>query len=192
MSSQLSHWQGQFGVDYADRNVVDPGSRVEGFNQMLHGLGIESVLEVGCNRGHNLAALGSLGYIASGVEPGGYARALAQEQGLDAHDGTLYDIPYTDRSFDLVFTSGVLIHVPPERLLEGLAEMSRVTSRYLLCVEYHAATDTELRYRGLDGMLWCRDHTAALARLHGFTVIRCGDAPEGFDGASFAIAERSL
>lgn len=191
MSSQLSHWQGQFGVDYTDRNHVDSATRVDGFNRMLHGLDIKSVLEVGCNRGHNLDALASLGYTASGIEPGGYARALAREQGLDAHDGTLYDIPYLDRSFDLVFTSGVLIHVPPERLLEGLAEMCRVTSRYLLCVEYHAAADTELRYRGLDEMLWCRDHGALLGRLHGFTVIRSGPAPKGFDGAEYAIAERS-
>lgn len=191
MEDQLLEWTNDFGVAYADRNVVDPASRVGGFAQMLTGLDIDTALEVGSNRGHNIAALQTLGLSPVGIEPGDYARSIATSQGLPVHAGTIYDIPYLDGAFDLVFTSGVLIHVPPEGLLIGLAEMARVTSRYLLAVEYQAATEEEIPYRGKEQMLWRRDYRGLFAQLHGFTVIRSGVAPDGFERAEYVIAERS-
>jgi pseudaminic acid biosynthesis-associated methylase len=191
MTNQLQEWQGTFGREYTDRNIVDPASRVDGFRDLLKGLEVNSILEVGCNRGHNLIALDMLGCTAVGVEPGEYARTLARANGLAVAAGDTYDIPFPDRSTDLVFTSGVLIHVPRERLLEALAELVRVTDRYLLAIEYHSDSDEEIPYQGRDGMLWRRDYARLFEALHGFTIVRAGLAPAGFDGASFVIAERS-
>lgn len=191
MSTQLHEWQGTFGRDYTDRNIVDPASRIDGFRELLDGLDVDAILEVGCNRGHNLVALDALGYLALGVEPGEYARQIACERDFNVIAGNIYDLPFPDRDADLVFTSGVLIHVPPDKILEALGEMARVSARYLLAIEYHADTETEVPYRGLDGMLWRRDYRSLFESLHGFTVIRSGDAPAGFDGAAFVIAVRS-
>lgn len=189
--SQLQEWKGSFGRDYTDRNVVDWTDRYHGFRELLDGLVVGSVLEIGCNRGHNLDALHELGVNAYGVEPGDYARGIAQSRGLDVIAGDIYNIPAAGHSVDLVFTSGVLIHVPPERLTEAIDELARTSRRYLLAIEYHSDTDEEITYQGMDGMLWRRNYTALLGGLHGFTTVKAGDGPAGFDGASYVIVERS-
>jgi len=57
MTRQLEAWQGESGTAYTERNVIDWRIRLPAFRQMLEGLPILRVLEVGCNRGHNLLAL---------------------------------------------------------------------------------------------------------------------------------------
>ena len=175
-------WQGEFGEAYTKRNRVDWRTRVDGFAAMLGGVPVGSALEVGCNRGHNLVALRSLGWQAKGVEPQPYARGLAQRGMLDVQPGSVYEIPFGDASFDLVFTSGVLIHVPPGRLHEAMRELARVSRRYLLAVEYHSPVDERIVYRGHDDLLWKRDYGAHyLAAVPGLEVVRSGVAPSGFE-----------
>src|SRR5664280_1025230 len=73
---QLEIWQGEFVKAYTDRNVVDWHSRLPAFKKMLAGLELKRVLEVGCNRGHNLQTLLELlgdGAEIFGVEPNTYA-----------------------------------------------------------------------------------------------------------------------
>ena len=62
-----------------------------------------------------------------------------------------------DGSIDLVFTSGVLIHVAPEFLEVAYREMYRVARRYLLTIEYFSAEPETKTYRGEDGLLFKRD-----------------------------------
>jgi pseudaminic acid biosynthesis-associated methylase len=157
--NQLKEWRGDFGREYTDRNQPDWHDLVAGFRQMLPDR-VESVLEVGCNRGHNMVALQHLlpGSVVQGVEPMAYARNLAVADGLDVSDGSVYALPFADETFDLVFTSGVLIHVPPDRLHEAMRELVRVSSRYVLAIEYGSATDEMIVYRGRTNMLWKRDY----------------------------------
>ena len=60
MTDQLEVWQGEFGVAYTDRNLVDWRLRLPAFRQMLDGLSLQRIVEVGCNRGHNLVLLTEL------------------------------------------------------------------------------------------------------------------------------------
>ena len=48
MTDQLEVWQGEFGMAYTDRNVVDWRVRLPAFRQMLDGLSLQRVVEVGC------------------------------------------------------------------------------------------------------------------------------------------------
>ena len=57
MTEQLQMWSGEFGKQYADRNPVDWREVVPFLQPIVEGLVLERVLEVGCNRGHNLVAL---------------------------------------------------------------------------------------------------------------------------------------
>ena len=66
-------------------------------------------------------------------------------------------MPLESSSIDLVFTSGVLIHIAPEDLYTSCSEIYRVSSKYIVSVEYFNPTPVELSYRGHDGVLFKRD-----------------------------------
>jgi pseudaminic acid biosynthesis-associated methylase len=197
MGKQLDAWQGQFGKEYTERNAIDWRVRLPAFRTMIEGLGVRRVLEVGCNRGHNLVALRQvLGDRAelAGVEPNPHALELAQATGVaDFRAGTIYELPFADGSFDLVFTAGVLIHIPPESLPAALAEMHRCSRRYLLAVEYAAEEETVVPYRGHGDLLWKRDFLREYqAHFPWLGLVRQGywGKDDGFDRTTWWLLEK--
>ena len=66
-------------------------------------------------------------------------------------------LPFADESVDLVFTSGVLIHVAPDELERAVREIVRVARHYVLCVEYFSHEPQQVTYRGREGYLFKRD-----------------------------------
>ena len=151
-------WQGEFGDQYTDRNVLNPEIRVKAFRTMLDGLNLNRVLEVGCNRGHNLAVLKSLypDIELVGIEPNQQAREIANRN-FPILAGDTRDLLFRSDCFDLAFTAGVLIHISPADLHQAMREIARVSSAYILAIEYFAEEDTEVTYRGNTGLLWKRD-----------------------------------
>ena len=112
---------------------------------MLEDVSTASILEVGCNVGWNLAYLRDLGCGGlAGIEPQSYAveRARQRMPGCDIRQGTAFALPFADSSFDMVFTSGVLIHIHGDDLGTAMEEMYRVSRRYILYVEYDAEQET--------------------------------------------------
>jgi pseudaminic acid biosynthesis-associated methylase len=174
-SDPLSSWRGGFGECYMARNCATADVTAEAasaFRRMLEGAGaltdLGSVLEVGANIGINLIGLRSLlGPSArlSAVEPNPVACAeLRTNTGLGLDEivqSDAYAIPLADASFDLTFTSGVLIHVPPGRLRDAMREIARVSRRFVLCSEYFSHEPVEIPYRGESGLLWKRDFGSA-------------------------------
>ena len=73
-----------------------------------------------------------------GVEPQRYAieRARRADPTLTIVPGTAFALPFRDGCFDLAFTSGVLIHISPDDLGRAIDELYRVTSRWLIVIEY--------------------------------------------------------
>jgi pseudaminic acid biosynthesis-associated methylase len=198
MTQQLSTWEGGFGQAYTDRNVLDWRMRLPAFRQMLNGLQIQRVLEVGCNRGHNLRALAELfagkGDII-GIEPNRYALELARAVStqITALYGHAFDIPFKDGNFDLVFTSGVLIHIPLSDLPVALDEICRVSSQYVLAVEYFAEEETTILYRGHTDLLWKRNFLRHYqTQCPELTLIRSGywGPEDGFDRAHWWLLEK--
>ena len=189
MAHQLRVWEGEFGEAYTDRNVIDWRVRLPAFLQMLNGLPIERVLEVGCNRGHNLVALAEIlgeGSNVVGVEPNRYALELARASSVKV--GALHahalDLPFKDRYFDLVFTACVLIHIPLTELPRVLAEIHRLSKRYILAIEYFAEEETAVHYRGHDDLLWKRNFLKHYqSQFPELTLIRSGywGPKDGFD-----------
>lgn len=192
MSIQLDRWSGDFGRAYTDRNRVDPLTRVATLDRIIP-RDVNDVLEVGCNRGHNLVAIKHArpNVYTIGVEPSLYAREQAGAAGVPTVAGDIYAIPYETDGFDVVFTCGVLEHVPPDRLDDALAELHRVSARYLLAIEYHADQDESVEYRGHDDMLWKRDYGAHWARLFPeLELLSSGDLGEEFDRARYWLLEK--
>jgi hypothetical protein len=70
------------------------------------------------------------------------------------------ELPFADDSFDLVFTTGVLIHQSPDELPRVMDEIVRCSRRYVLCGEYRADELEEVPYRGQRGALYKQDYGA--------------------------------
>jgi pseudaminic acid biosynthesis-associated methylase len=167
----LGSWRGAFGASYIERNRPTDETTAEAsavFARIFDTAGVRpeigSVLEIGANVGINLRglrqALGPATQL-SALEPNAAAcEALRQNTELRLDriiESDAYRIPLPDDSYDLTFTNGVLIHVPPDRLPEAMREIVRVSRRFVLCSEYFSHVPVEIPYHGQSGMLWKRD-----------------------------------
>lgn len=163
-------WATRFGRDYTDRNSCADERAGQFHFDLCQKLNVRRVLEVGCNVGLNLTRLGARrdqptatpSVSTWGVDIGSYAVAQAKRRLPDANftSGSVYQLPFRDASFDLVFTCGVLIHIPPDDLQQAVGEVFRTSARYIWCGEYYAENPTEVPYRGLGGSLFKRDFGA--------------------------------
>ena len=165
MTEQLALWRGSFGADYIGRNEAIPEYMrplTMMWAKMLANISPESILEVGANIGLNLRAIQTLSAATlTAVEPNGVARNRIVADGTlpngCVHDGSAAKLPFGDSTFDLAFTSGVLIHIHPDDLPSSCREITRVSRRYVLCSEYFSASPREIPYRGNQSALFTRD-----------------------------------
>lgn len=171
---QIEQWKGEFGRAYSDRNIFTPEelnafyvgnygvSRNEMNRRFLKDIPSDAqILEIGCNIGNQLLMLESMGFDnLHGIEIQTYAlqQARARLKKAKLSEASAFKIPYPDEYFDLVFTSGVLIHIAPEDLSVAMAEIARCTRSYVWGLEYFADEPTEVKYRGNDRLLWKMDY----------------------------------
>ena len=164
-----SPWAGEFGCSYVVRNSINAKeldslyhknfgiSRSHLNEEFLSGLDRSmSVLEVGCNIGLQLELLKNAGYqYLYGFDISSFALnlSLARSHANLLRSSALY-FPFTKDSFDMVFSSGVLIHISPKDLNQTLDEIYRCSRRYIWCYEYFSEKETEVEYRGKGGLLW--------------------------------------
>ena len=76
---------------------------------------------------------------------------------IETHQGTITDLPFDNESFDLVFTSGVLIHIPPASLQKAISEVYRCSRRYIWGAEYYAHQQKPASTQWWEDMLWEAD-----------------------------------
>ncbi|HWM87051.1 MAG TPA: pseudaminic acid biosynthesis-associated methylase [Kofleriaceae bacterium] len=195
-TEQLALWTSGFGRDYTERNDRELPGRMTAWREMTGGLPLTSILEVGCNLGWNLTYLSRLGpYRLVGIEPQPEVVRRGRKRGDDFAilEGDAFDLPFKDGTFDLVFTSGVLIHIHPRDLPRALSEIERVSRRYVIYVEYDSPREVELAYRGQDGALWKRDHHAAwMAAAPHLRTLRRGlwGSDRDYDDCAWALFEK--
>ncbi|UCH07022.1 MAG: methyltransferase domain-containing protein [Deltaproteobacteria bacterium] len=178
ITEQMQNWMGKFGKDYTDRNALSL-EEMEALYKRNYGItrselngrflkGLEHsirILEVGSNVGNQLLCLQKMGfYRLYGIELQRYAVELSRSRikKVNIIAGSVFDIPYKDGYFDLVFTSGVLIHISPSNLEQALREIHRCSKKYIWGFEYYADRYFEIPYRGQNNLLWKAD----FARLY--------------------------
>lgn len=170
MVKPIEKWATRFGDDYHARND-DPmlAARYDLFSAIIRDTmwaPPASILEVGAGRGYNLEAINRL-YVDMRVDA---PRMLATEPNASAveiinksmegvsHFSVMENVSRVkDRSVELAFTCGVLIHVPPTDLVETMAEIYRCSNRWIAAIEYFSPEPRALDYRGHPGMLWTGD-----------------------------------
>lgn len=186
-SKQTQAWASKFGKEYTDRNAMS----VEDMDLMyLQRYGVSrsdmnyrfldnvdkniKILEVGSNIGLQLQFLQKMGFKnLYGIEVSSYAVELAKSRtmGINIIEGNALDIPFKDGWFDLVFTSGVLIHIPPNNLPAVMEEIVRCSNRYIWGFEYFAKQLTQVQYRECEqtsNLLWKNN----FPKLYGMSVVK--------------------
>ena len=173
-TAQTRVWQGEFGRAYTDRNTLEMaeldalwsrnyGVSRSAINQIfLEGIPRSaSFLEVGCNVGNQLLLLQAQGYTQlTGIELQSYALAGARSRlkNVALQQGSALALPFEDEAFDVVFTSGVLIHIAPDDLPQAMSEIHRCARHYIWGAEYFSQELTAVNYRGNDDLLWKMDY----------------------------------
>lgn len=201
MTEQL--WAGEFGNQYTERNAEAGGARGPFWGGLLARHPVRSVLEIGCNAGANLQWLTRLVSTVGGVDvneralkdllvrkisPEAYvvdpARTILARASIT---GTL-PTKITDQPWDLVFTCGVLIHIAPADLANALQEIVTVAQRYVLVIEYYAAVETVVPYRGQAAALWKRPYGELVqAQFPRLQLLEQGELAktDGFDDCTY-------
>ena len=205
MNKQEEMWAGKFGDEYTRRmiNGTEDYAIRQGFWKSFFSrhIDIENILEVGCGYGFNLhnipLVLGFGQRRLVGIDVNDNSLEDCYRQGrIDTLYGQATDIPFKDNFFDLVFTCGLLIHIPPDDLLPVMSEMVRCSHKYVMFMEYWAEKEEEIEYRGEMGLLWKRPYKDIFLSFYSrHSQYECIDEgfltkDDGFDDVTWWLFER--
>jgi len=108
------------------------------------------VLDVGCGYGRMLKLFDQRGI---GVDFG--EKQTENKNGLKIIKADITQkIPFPDNSFDLVYTAGVLMHIPPFKIKKARNEIFRVAKKHILLIE---STDKTYHMFGYDNTKWLKE-----------------------------------
>ena len=177
----LSHddprgWRGRQGESYAERNpdTVEKlnASYMTRFGVSRTDLALHQladvprsarVLEIGCSHGVQLEVLRRLGFTnLFGVDLNRPAVEKCRSPCAVA-DGIA--LPFRDDAFDLVLTSGTLMHVPPEERAAFCRETSRVCTRWVWGFELWAPELVIWTFNGLIPKAWSLPEPESYGRI---------------------------
>jgi pseudaminic acid biosynthesis-associated methylase len=199
-TEQELFWEGAFGSNYTVRNTELSGGRKPFWADVLRRTAdVNSVCELGANRGENIRALRELSPELSltGVEINSSAfELLCNLPDVQAVHSSIQDFT-TEQRFDMVFTSGVLIHLNPDDLPRVYAKMAELSNRYVLINEYYNPHPTEIDYRGHAGKLFKRDFAGEfLDQNPQFSVVDYGflwnRVHPAWDNTTWVLMEKGL
>ncbi len=151
-------------IEWRRLGAIDKSQNIRTLLGRETGAKIETVLEVGCGTGHVLVELARSGFaknfvgIEIGAERGGEADTAGLPITIQSYDGAA--IPFPDSSFDLVYATHVLEHVPDER---GFLHQLRRTTRKFVYIE----VPLELHIRSSVKHL---QHTLQIGHINSYTM----------------------
>lgn len=180
-TKQTEKWRGEFGTQYSSRNEFSTPELDNLYDRNYGTTRTElnlrfladiprsaSILEIGCNLGNQLILLHEMGFEnLSGIEIQSEIVKKAQSRlpGARVIEGSALKVPFPDASFDLVFTSGLLIHIAPQDIPVAMNEIYRCAKRWLWGFEYYSPQMTEVPYRGQTHLLWKADYARLYTKM---------------------------
>ena len=203
LTPQEDFWINKITESYAqDNSTFDEQLGLRAWERILSKVNkseIMSYLDCGSNIGRNIGFLqkflptASANVIELAKDP--YERCLGNFKINNSFMGPLKDAKF-DRTFDLVFTNAVLIHVNPDDLLASMSRMYELSSKYVLMGEYFNRTPVMINYRGEDDRLFKRDFGKLFAENFNCKVIDYGFLwghefdTAGFDDITYWLFEK--
>ena len=204
VSEQEVFWQQVFGADYIARNKSEGllASNIVLFSKILEKKRQPvAVLELGANIGMNVRALKLLFpeqvHAAIEINPQACEELAKVVDEGNLFSGSIFDVEI-DRTFDLVFTKGVLIHISPDLLPSVYEKMAKWSNKYVLMIEYFNPTPVTVNYRGHENRLFKRDFAGEfLDSYPDFSLVDYGfcyrrDPSHPQDDVSWFLMERGV
>jgi ubiquinone/menaquinone biosynthesis C-methylase UbiE len=165
----------------------------------------EQVLDVGCGTG-TLAlevqqGVRGIGRVA-GIDPSAEQIARAQSKAVRRHlpidfqIGVIEHIPFPDQTFDVVFSTLMMHHLPAPLKRQGLSEIARVLKpgRRLVIADFTRKQDRQGRSARLQAGGSSVGDLTALVQDAGFTQIESEEMHplrfSAFPGAGFVVARK--
>jgi len=183
-NKQTNAWKGEFGQNYNARNpqtIADMDALYIGkYGVSRTSLNYEflnefprhmTFLEVGCNKGTQMLFIREMGFVVQGVELQEDLIAFAHAKGLQVAVADVAKLPFADKSFDVVYTSGLLIHIHPDNLGQAMDEIIRVAKSYVWGVEYFCKEHMEIPYHGEKCLCWKGDF-AKMYEARGLELVK--------------------
>lgn len=161
-TEQENFWSGEFGDEYVERNrsgALLAGKTAFFARVLARSNGIHTALELGANIGLNEIALQRLlpdiqmDVVEINEKAADECRKI---ENVNVFQGSIFDFK-TDKTYDLTFTAGVMIHINPEKLPAVYRCLYQYSAKYVLVYEYYNPTPVEVVYRGNTGKLFKRD-----------------------------------
>lgn len=161
-TEQEIFWKSIFGDEYIKRNGGRTvlAAKISAFTHYLRRAhDIKTTLEFGGNIGMNERALQHLipdvkmDVVEINAKAADECRKI---ENVNVFTESIYDFE-TEKTYDLTFTNGVMIHLNPEYLPTVYNKLFKYSHRYILCSEYYNPTPVEIEYRGNQGKLFKRD-----------------------------------
>ena len=111
---------------------------------------INNVFEFGTNVGNNLDIIKRFNkkIETNGIEINEFASKIAESKGHYIINGSVKKKDKNQEKFDLVFTSGLLIHINPKDLNKVYKNIFSLTKKYILIAEYFSQDPVVINYRG--------------------------------------------
>ena len=193
-------WEREFGDEYIKRNI-DVKDRRKFWEDFIKDLypweevfsHKRIILEVGCGIGVNLKAI-QLAFPTAylwGIDVNDMAiKMVNMSQGIYAIKSTVQDIEFPSKMFDLVYSCGVLIHIPNEGIQKAISEMKRVSKRYVLIMEYYAKEEVVVKYQGEKNALFKRPYGELFLKDDKWDLVSQGAPSEGFDKIVYWLFKR--
>jgi len=113
---------------------------------------ILNVLDAGCGNGNNLYSLvEKYGCKGCGIEPSEDAINLLSDKfknndNIEFKAGSVHQIPYDTEFFDMAISWSVLHWLGRNEYLQSIGELIRVTSKYLIIMDFVASKDYRTPY----------------------------------------------
>jgi len=167
---------------YTDENKENIQNEFSKFIYFLSiGLGAKKICEAGCNIGNNLSRFPE-NFDVFGIDMNKNAidKAKNRYPNFSFKQTDIKQTDFLDSSFDLVFTRGVLIHIPSDELDNVLKELFRISKKWIVNFEYFGEDGKMIKWIRGDELLWYRNMKERWQNFD-ISVISEIDIPEEID-----------
>ena len=176
-TDQEIFWSGKFGTSYSkrERNTKDLKSRIYHFKKIFKKISkIKSVFEIGTNIALNLDAIKKIKPVVktSGIEINSEIISRIKKNHIIYNNSILNF--QSKKTYDLVFTRAVLIHINPKKLTSVYKKMYHLSKKYILIDEFFNPTPVTLKYRGHKNKLFKRDFAFEIMKKYDLKLIDYG------------------